>query len=137
MREARINAATPMTGGMIWPPVEATASTAPAKLVEYPFRFIIGMVWGPSTATFAATDPEIMPKSALDQTDVWAAPDAKWEQIMMLSFSKNFAPPTASRSAPKRRKWKMTVAEMPVRLPRVPMKYVLKYPAILAKSMPE
>ena len=29
---ARTKAAAPMIGGMIWPPVEATASTAPANL---------------------------------------------------------------------------------------------------------
>ena len=39
-----MKAAAPMTGGMIWPPVEATASTAPAKAGLYPTFFISGMV---------------------------------------------------------------------------------------------
>ncbi len=33
-----------MTGGMIWPPVEATASTAAAASGLKPLRFIMGMV---------------------------------------------------------------------------------------------
>jgi len=41
---AMMNAAAPMTGGMIWPPVEAAASTAPAKFGVYPKRFMRGIV---------------------------------------------------------------------------------------------
>ena len=47
-----------MIGGMIWPPVEATDSTAAAKAGRKPVRFINGMVIGPSTITFATAEPE-------------------------------------------------------------------------------
>ena len=39
-----MKAAAPMIGGMSCPPVEAQASTAPAKGAEYPTRFMRGMV---------------------------------------------------------------------------------------------
>ena len=55
------NAAAPITGGMIWPPVEATASTAAANGGRKPVRFISGMVIGPSTMTLATALPETVP----------------------------------------------------------------------------
>ena len=53
-----------MIGGMICPPVEATASTAAAKCGLKPVRFMSGIEIGPSTITFATALPEIVPKSA-------------------------------------------------------------------------
>ena len=50
-----------MTGGMICPPVEATASTAAANGGRKPVRFISGMVIGPSTMTLATALPETVP----------------------------------------------------------------------------
>ncbi len=44
VRSAMMKAAAPMIGGMSCPPVEAQASTAPAKGAEYPTRFMRGMV---------------------------------------------------------------------------------------------
>ncbi len=55
------NAAAPITGGMIWPPVEATASTAAANGGRNPVRFISGMVIGPSTITLATALPDTVP----------------------------------------------------------------------------
>ena len=52
-----------MIGGMIWPPVDATASTAAANCGRKPVRFISGMVIGPSTITLATALPEIVPNS--------------------------------------------------------------------------
>ena len=50
-----------MIGGMIWPPVEATASTAAANGGRKPVRFISGIVIGPSTITLATALPETVP----------------------------------------------------------------------------
>ena len=61
------NEAAPMTGGMICPPVDATASTAAAASGLKPVRFIMGMVSQPSTMTFATAEPEIVP-NMLDET---------------------------------------------------------------------
>ncbi len=52
-----------MIGGMIWPPVEATASTAPANSGLKPVRFIKGMLIWPVTMTLATAEPEIAPNS--------------------------------------------------------------------------
>ena len=52
-----------MIGGISWPPVEATASTAAANGGRKPVRFISGMVIGPSTITFATALPETVPNN--------------------------------------------------------------------------
>ena len=49
--------ASPRTGGMIWPEVEATASIAPAMFGRNPRCFIIGMVRRPVSTTFATAWP--------------------------------------------------------------------------------
>ena len=63
-----------MIGGVNMPPVEATASTAPASSGENPFFFIMGMVICPVVATLAATEPDREPKNMLDSTAVLAGP---------------------------------------------------------------
>ena len=50
-----------MIGGMICPPVEATASTAPANSGRKPVRFISGMLICPVTMTLATALPEMVP----------------------------------------------------------------------------
>ena len=69
-------AAAPITGGMICPPVEATASTAAANGGRNPERFISGIVIGPSTITLATALPETVPNSADDTTDTLPGPPA-------------------------------------------------------------
>jgi hypothetical protein len=69
-----IKAAAPMMGGIKIPPVEATASTAPAKAGGYPLFFIIGIVNEPVEATFAVAAPESIPKNALVITATFAGP---------------------------------------------------------------
>jgi len=68
------NAAAPITGGMICPPVEATASTAPANDGLYPIFFIIGIVKVPVAYTFAAALPDIEPNSADEIVATLAGP---------------------------------------------------------------
>ena len=66
--------AAPMMGGMNWPPVEDTASTAAAKVGWYPRRFIIGMVNVPVPTTLAVALPEIVPNRVLPTTATFAGP---------------------------------------------------------------
>ena len=54
-------ATAPITGGMICPPVEATASTAAAKAGRNPVRFMSGIVMGPVTMTLATALPDTVP----------------------------------------------------------------------------
>ena len=71
------NAAAPMIGGMICPPVEAVASTAPANSASYPMRFIRGMVNVPVPITLAQAEPEMEPNSAEATTATFAGPPRK------------------------------------------------------------
>ena len=67
-------ATAPITGGMICPPEEATASTAPAVLGFSPIFFIRGMVKVPVVTTLAAPEPLMVPISMLEYTAAWAGP---------------------------------------------------------------
>src|SRR5699024_11067958 len=71
---AIINAAAPIIGGVIIPPVEATASTAPACLGLKPTFFIKGIVKVPVVATLATGDPDNIPINPLETTAVLAGP---------------------------------------------------------------
>ena len=71
-----MNAAAPIMGGMIWPPVEVAASTAPANSFENPSRFIMGMVKTPSVTVLATEKPEIVPSRAEETTETFAEPPA-------------------------------------------------------------
>ena len=68
------NAAAPMIGGMIWPPVEATASMAPATGREYPPLRISGMVRTPVDATLETALPEMEPNKPEATTAILAEP---------------------------------------------------------------
>ena len=59
-----IKAAAPSIGGVICPPVDAVASTAPEKWGGYPTFFIAGIVRDPVVTVFAIEEPDIVPKNA-------------------------------------------------------------------------
>ena len=69
-----MKAVAPMMGGMICPPVEAAASTAPAYSGAKPFFFIRGMVKVPVPITFATGLPLMEPKKPLATTATLAGP---------------------------------------------------------------
>ena len=94
-------AAAPMIGGMICPPVEATASTAAAASGLNPVRFIIGMVSQPSTITLATAEPEMVPKRLEDTTETFPGPPRWPPAIALAKFMKNWPAPDFSRNAPK------------------------------------
>ena len=64
---AIMKAEMPITGGIICPPQEETASMAAAKRGRMPASFIIGIVKEPVTSTLATVPPVIVPKR-LDAT---------------------------------------------------------------------
>ena len=74
VNSAIMKAAAPITGGMICPPVEAAASTAPAKYGLYPVFFIRGMVNAPVVTVFATELPDTDPINPLATTAVIAGP---------------------------------------------------------------
>jgi hypothetical protein len=94
------NAAAPMIGGMSWPPVEATASTAAAKGGRKPVRFMSGMVIGPSTITLATALPETVPNRLELTTATLPGPPAVCP-VMDIAKSMNSWPvPLRSMKAP-------------------------------------
>ncbi len=98
------NAAAPMMGGMIWPPVEAAASTAPANSGRKPVFFIIGIVTDPVVTVFPTEDPETMPQRAEEMTETLAGPPEYLPAAQFASEMKNWEIPVRSRNAPKRMK---------------------------------
>src|SRR4030042_6065031 len=68
------NAAAPITGGIICPPVDAAASTAAANSGLYPSFFIIGIVKLPEPTVFDTELPDIVPSRALVITATLAGP---------------------------------------------------------------
>src|SRR4029434_907318 len=84
-----------MTGGMIWPPVDAVASTAAATAGGYPDFFIIGMVIVPSTTTLATALPLMVPNRLDETIAILAGPPRKRPINVREKSVKKAAPPTA------------------------------------------
>ena len=99
-------AAEPMMGGIIMPPVEATASTEPAKAGSNPFLIIRGMVKAPVVATFAAEDPLMVPIRPLEMMETLAGPPGRLPAIFIAQSVKRAETPLALSSPPKRMKRK-------------------------------
>ena len=60
-----MKATAPMIGGVICPPLDAAASTAPAKCDFKPLFLIKGIVITPVPTTLATALPEIVPNNPL------------------------------------------------------------------------
>src|SRR5512145_2992889 len=93
------NDAAPMTGGMIWPPVDAVASIAAAASGLNPVRFIMGIVSQPSTMTLATAEPEIVPNRLDDTTDTLPGPPRCAPATALARCMKNWPAPDFSRKA--------------------------------------
>ena len=93
-------ATAPMTGGMIWPPVEAAASTPPAKRGLKPTRLMTGMVKTPVDTTLATAAPDIVPKRAEPTTAACAGPPASLPVAANAIFSNTSPAPAACSTAP-------------------------------------
>ena len=101
MYSAIRNAAAPMMGGMIWPPVEDAASTAPANSGLKPVFFIMGMVTEPVVTVFPTEEPLTMPHRALEMTATFAGPPLDQPARRLAREMKKLAMPVRSRNAPK------------------------------------
>ncbi len=102
-----MKAAAPMTGGMICPPLEAQASTAPAKWGRYPTLFMRGMVKEPVVTTLATALPETVAIRALETMDAFAGPPTLWPVRERARLMKNLPAPERIRMEPKRMKRKI------------------------------
>ncbi len=114
-----------MTGGMICPPVDATASTPAAKCGGKPVRFINGIEIGPSTITLATADPEIVPNSEEDTTDTLPGPPAVCPVSAMAKSMNNCPVPVRSMNEPKSTKISTYEADTERGIPKIPS--VVKY----------
>ena len=114
------NAAAPMMGGMICPPVDAAASTAAANSGRYPIFFIIGIVIEPDPTVLATDDPEAMPSSADATTATLAGPPVKRPTAALANRMKKSATPVRSRNAPKMMKRTMNLAHVLTGVPKMP-----------------
>ena len=91
--------ASPRTGGMIWPEVDATASIAPAMFGRNPRCFIIGMVRRPVSTTFATACPMTEATMPLPMMAGKAAPPRTWLPATFPISMTSFNMPTPSRIA--------------------------------------
>ena len=85
---------------MIWPPVEAVASTAAANGGRKPVRFISGMVIGPSTMTLATALPDTVPNRLELTTATLPGPPAVWPVIDSAKSMNSCPVPLFSMNAP-------------------------------------
>ena len=121
-----------MIGGVNWPPDEADASTAAAKLFEKPCFLIIGIVNTPVPAMFAATDPLIMPNSALATIAACAAPP-RIRAVSTVDILMRLSPaPVWLIIAPRIRKTRTVLKTNPVTRPKTPSN---EYHAICIKLL--
>lgn len=77
-----------MSGGMIWPPVDAEASTAAAYSSSKPHFFIMGMVKVPVPITLAMALPLMEPKRPLATTAILAGPPRNFPKALEASLVK-------------------------------------------------
>ena len=104
-------------GGVIWPPVEATASTAAASAGGYPSRFISGIVRVPVVATLATALPLTVPKAAEAMVAILAAPPTERPDTRSAMSINAWPPPVCKRTAPNNTKAAIMVAARPVSIP--------------------
>ena len=91
----------PIIGGVNCPPVEATASTAPANSLLYPVRFISGIVIVPVVATLAMAEPLIIPIRPDAMTATFAGPPEVVPTRVSEKSLMNLEKPEYFRNAPK------------------------------------
>ena len=107
MVSAMMKATAPMTGGMIWPPMDEVASTPPAKAEVKPKRFIRGIVNWPEATTLATPEPETVPMSAEEATQTLPGPPCLSPNTAIEMSLKKSMTPAFSMKAPNRMNRKM------------------------------
>ena len=101
------------------PPVEAVASTAPAKRDDSPMLFISGMVKVPVVATLATALPLNEPVSADEITATGRPPRRRPAAASARSLNSAVAPLTL-RKAPNRINTTMAVEAVDRVMPKIP-----------------
>ncbi len=114
-----MKAAIPMTGGVIWPPVEAQASIAAARWGRNPARFISGIVTVPTVITFETMLPEIDPKRDDPTIAILAGPPRYLPISAIATSVKKVEPPALSSTWPKKTYTTTTVAMILIAMPRI------------------
>ena len=117
-----MNATAPIIGGVNCPPLEAAASTAPAKEFLKPCLFIIGMVKTPVPTTLATGLPEIVPNIALATMAECAVPPLILDVAAVAILRRIAVAPVASKTAPKTIKTKTIEETISVGRPKTPEK---------------
>ena len=97
-----IKAAAPKIGGVIWPPVEEAASTAPEKCDGYPTFFIAGIVKEPVVTVLAIDEPEIVPINADEKIATFAGPPENFPAINIAKSINNLPNPTLVAKTPNK-----------------------------------
>jgi hypothetical protein len=105
---------------MSCPPVDAAASTAPAKVAEKPVRFIMGMVSEPDPTVLATALPDIEPSMPLAHTAILAGPPTVRPSIDKARRIIKSPAPDLSKKAPKSTKSATKVDEMVAMVPKMP-----------------
>ena len=130
------NAPAPIKGGIICPPVEATASTAAATRFGYPSFSIAGNVTIPVEATLAEAEPEIDPKRADARTETFAPPPFSLPAAATAIFINPLPASPAFKTAPKITKIATIETETPVSFPHSPPSVMINVPRKLLIGMP-
>lgn len=102
------------------PPVEAVASTAPAKRDDSPMLFISGMVKVPVVATLATALPLNEPVSADEITATWAGPPRRRPAAASARSLNSAVAPLTLRKAPNRINTTMAVEAVDRVMPKIP-----------------
>ena len=89
-----------MIGGIIWPPVEAAASTPAANLGGKPTRFINGIVITPVVTVLATAEPEIEPIRPEPTTATMPGPPVKRPAAARARSITKSPAPERTRNAP-------------------------------------
>ncbi len=114
-----MKAAIPMTGGVIWPPVEAQASIAAARWGRNPARFISGIVTVPTVMTFETMLPEIDPNKDEPTIAILAGPPRYLPISAIAMPVKKVEPPVLRSTCPKKTYTTTTVAMILITMPRI------------------
>ena len=101
---AMTKAVAPITGGINTPPVEAQASTPPAKERLIPIRRMAGIDSTPVVSTLLITLPLMEPISPLEKIDTLAGPPRTCPSSANARLIKNLPPPLFCSTTPNTKK---------------------------------
>ena len=113
-------AAAPMMGGMIWPALDAVASTPPAKAGENPRCLIIGIVMTPVATTLVTAPPDMVPNRPEARMAAWAGPPRNLLVTCTASLISDRPPPVRSSIVPSMMKGNTVKMMIPMIVPRIP-----------------